>query len=87
MVLPWGWRVGDMVRLTTDRATPSLNGRGLGEAEFAPALTSAGAEAMLDEGMLPYYGTSASNIPSMRTAITVGFKPTWVEVLSPPSED
>ena len=65
----------------------SLQGRGLGEAEFAPALTSAGAEAMLDEGTLPYYGTSASNIPSMRTAIAVGFKPTWVEVLSPASED
>ncbi|MBP38980.1 MAG: hypothetical protein CL726_06650 [Chloroflexi bacterium] len=42
---------------------------------MAPALTLAVAEAILEEGKLPYYGTSASNIPSIRTALTVGFKP------------
>jgi hypothetical protein len=54
--------------------------------EESLALTSAVSEAVLDEGKLPCYGTSASNIPSMRTALAVGFKPTWVEVLSRPSD-
>jgi GNAT superfamily N-acetyltransferase len=61
---------------------PEHQGHGL-----APALTSAVAAAVLDDGKLPYYGTSASNIPSMRTALAVGFKPMWVEVLSRPSEE
>jgi GNAT superfamily N-acetyltransferase len=72
---PFMWQLGiDVVR--------DHQGRGI-----APALTSAVSEAVLDEGKLPYYGTSASNIPSMRTALAVGFKPTWVEVLSRPSDD
>ena len=54
--------------------------------ELLLLFTSAVSEAVFDEGMLPYYGTSASNIPSMRTALVVGFKPTWVEVLSRPSD-
>jgi len=47
-------------------------------------LTSAVARVVLDTGKLPYYGTSASNVPSMRTALAAGFKPTWVEVLLRP---
>ncbi|MDA1279888.1 MAG: GNAT family N-acetyltransferase [Chloroflexi bacterium] len=71
---PFMWQLGiDVI--------PEHQGRGI-----APALTSAVAEAVLEEGMLPYYGTSASNIPSMRTALAAGFKPTWVEVLSRPLE-
>lgn len=72
---PYMWQLGIDV-------APEHQGRGI-----APALTSAVAEAALDERKLPYYGTSASNIPSMRTALAAGFKPTWVEVLSRPIDD
>lgn len=72
---PQMWQLGIDV-------APEHRGRGL-----APALTSAVAEAVLDEGKLPYYGTSASNIPSMRSALAAGFKPTWVEVLSRPADE
>jgi predicted GNAT family acetyltransferase len=71
---PFMWQLGIDV-------SPEHRGRGI-----APALTSAVAEAVLDVGKLPYYGTSASNIPSMRTALAAGFKPTWVEVLSRPAD-
>jgi len=71
---PYMWQLGIDVM-------SEHRGRGI-----APALTSAVAEAVLDEGKLPYYGTSASNIPSMRTALAAGFKPTWVEVLSRPTD-
>ena len=71
---PFMWQLGIDV-------APEHQGRGI-----APDLTSAVSEAVLDAGKLPYYGTSASNIPSMRTALAVGFKPTWVEVLSRPSD-
>jgi hypothetical protein len=59
---------------------PEHRGRGL-----APAMTSAAAQAVFDAGALPYYCTSSSNIPSMRTALAVGFRPTWVEVLTRPA--
>ena len=71
---PFMWQLGIDV-------AAEHRGRGL-----APALTSAVAEAVLDEGKLPYYGTSATNIPSMRTALAAGFKPMWVEVLSRPAD-
>ncbi|NQW20179.1 MAG: GNAT family N-acetyltransferase [Chloroflexi bacterium] len=71
---PFMWQLGIDV-------APEHRGRGI-----APALTSAVSEAVLDAGKLPYYGTSASNIPSMRTALAAGFKPTWVEVLSRPAD-
>ncbi len=71
---PFMWQLGIDV-------APEHQGRGI-----APSLASAVAEAVLDEGKLPYYGTSASNIPSMRTALAAGFKPTWVEVLSRPAD-
>ena len=70
---PYMWQLGIDVE-------PEHQGRGVG-----PALTSAVARAALEAGRLPYYGTSSSNIPSMRTALAAGFKPTWVEVLSRPS--
>jgi hypothetical protein len=56
--------------------------RGLG---LAPAMTFAAARAVFDAGALPYYCTSSSNIPSMRTALAVGLRPTWVEVLTRPA--
>ena len=69
----------DMWQLGIDVA-PGHQGKGI-----APAITSAVAGAVLDAGKLPYYGTSSSNVPSMRTALAAGFKPTWIEVLSRPS--
>jgi RimJ/RimL family protein N-acetyltransferase len=59
---------------------PEHRGNGL-----APAMTSAAARAVFDIGGLPYYCTSNSNILSMRTALAVGFRPTWVEVLTRPA--
>ncbi|MCZ6538743.1 MAG: GNAT family N-acetyltransferase [Chloroflexi bacterium] len=70
---PYMWQLGIDV-------TPDHQGRGI-----APALTSAVAKAVLEAGKLPYYGATNSNVPSMRTALAAGFKPTWVEVLSRPS--
>ena len=69
---PFMWQLGIDV-------APNHQGHGI-----AAAMTSAAAEATLEVGKLPYYGTSTSNIPSMRTALAAGFKPTWVEVLSRP---
>lgn len=59
---------------------PEHQGYGL-----STALVSSVAEAVLEADKLPYYGTSGSNVLSMRTALAVGFKPTWVEVLSRPT--
>jgi len=70
---PYMWQLGIDV-------TPGHQGHGL-----ATVMTSAVAREVLEAGKLPYYGTSTSNIPSMRTALAAGFKPTWVEVLSRPS--
>ena len=70
---PYMWQLGIDV-------APEHRGRGI-----APALTFAAANAALEAGKLPYFGTSSSNVPSMRTALAAGFKPTWVEVLSRPS--
>mgnify|MGYP000188615305 CR=1 FL=1 len=69
---PYMWQLGIDV-------APGHKGHGI-----APSLTSAVAWVVLDAGKLPYYGTSASNVPSMRTALAAGFKPTWVEVLLRP---
>ena len=44
------------------------------------ALTSALASAVLREGKIPYYSTSSGNIPSMRTALSAGFHPGWVDL-------
>ncbi len=58
------------------------NHRGNG---LAPAMTAAAARAVFEVGGLPYYGTSSSNIASMRTALAAGLRPTWVEVLTRPA--
>mgnify|MGYP000084730267 FL=1 len=52
-------------------------GRGLGR-----ALTSAITRATFDHGAVPYYGTTAVNTWSMRTAISCGFYPAWVHMFS-----
>lgn len=59
---------------------PAHRGNGL-----APAMTAAAARAVFDVGGLPYYGTSSSNVASMRTALAAGLRPTWVEVLTRPA--
>ena len=52
-------------------------GRGLGA-----ALTSQVARGVLDEGRVPYYGSSVNNIASRRTAQAAGFYPCWVSVFT-----
>ncbi len=52
-------------------------GRGLGA-----ALTSQVARGILDEGRVPYYGSSINNIASRRTAQAAGFYPCWVSVFT-----
>lgn len=59
---------------------PAHRGNGL-----APAMTAAAARAVFEVGGLPYYGTTSSNIASMRTALAAGLRPTWVEVLTRPA--
>ena len=51
--------------------------RGLGA-----ALTSQVARGVLDEGRVPYYGSSINNIASRRTAQSAGFYPCWVSVFT-----
>lgn len=50
-------------------------GRGIGR-----ALTSAAAGEILARGRVPYYGTTSSNLPSMKCALDAGLRPMWVEV-------
>ena len=52
-------------------------GKGLGA-----ALTSQVARGVLDEGRVPYYGSSVNNIASRRTAQAAGFHPCWVSVFT-----
>ena len=46
------------------------------------ALTSQVARLVLDEGRVPYYGSSINNIASRRTAQSAGFYPCWVSVFT-----
>ena len=64
------WQIGIDVR-SDHRA------RGLGA-----ALTSQTARAVLDEGRVPYYGSSINNIASRRTAQSAGFYPRWVSAFT-----
>ena len=52
-------------------------GKGLGA-----ALTSQVARRVLDEGRVPYYGSSVNNIASRRTAQSAGFYPCWVSAFT-----
>ena len=60
------WQIGIDVR-------SGHRGKGLGA-----ALTSQVARGVLDEGRVPYYGSSINNIASRRTAQAAGFYPCWV---------
>ena len=52
-------------------------GRGVG-----PVLTAKLAREIIERGRVPYYGTTAVNVPSMRTALSAGLKVAWVEVVT-----
>lgn len=54
-------------------------GRGIGA-----AMASLAALETLSQGRVPYWGATNSNIPSIRTALTAGLVPTYVEVLTRP---
>lgn len=51
------------------------------------ALTSAICGAILERGRVPYWGAGSANVPSMRTAMTTGMRPAWVEVFSKRLDD
>ena len=59
---------------------PEHRGNGL-----SSAMTAAAARAAFEAGALPYYGTSSSNVLSMRTAVAAGLRPMWVEVITRPA--
>ncbi len=46
------------------------------------ALVAAVTGAIFKKGILPYYMTGVANIASRRTAISLGYRPTWVELYS-----
>ena len=56
---------------------PDYRDRGIGK-----ALVSQLTEALFKIEKLPYYSTGISNISSRRTAISVGYRPAWVEIFS-----
>ena len=37
---------------------------------------------IMEMGLVPYYGTSVSNLASQRVAANAGFEVTWIELLS-----
>ena len=53
--------------------------RGLG---IAPWLTAQLANAVLERGRVPFYGTALSHIASQRTALRAGFLPAWAELIA-----
>ena len=56
---------------------PDYRNRGIGK-----ALVSQLTEALFKIRKLPYYSTGISNISSRRIAISVGYRPAWVEIFS-----
>lgn len=55
--------------------------RGVG---LGAQLTAEVARATFEQGAVPYYSLLPGNLPSMRTALSVGFRPTWIEVVTTP---
>lgn len=56
---------------------PDYRNRGIGK-----ALVSRLTEALFGISKLPYYSTGISNISSRRVAISLGYRPAWVEIYS-----
>ncbi len=52
---------------------PQYRGYGL-----ATALTNHLSKEILNRGVVPYYGTASSNIPSQKVAYKAGFFPSWM---------
>lgn len=67
---PYLWQIG----INVDR---NYEGRGI-----ASSIVSIIKKDIMDMGILPYYGTSISNLPSQRVAAKAGFEVAWVELLS-----
>ncbi len=49
---------------------------------IAKATVSAVTEALFEKDILPYYSTAVSNIASIKTALSLGYRPTWAELYS-----
>ncbi len=56
---------------------PEYRNRSIGK-----ALVSRLTQAVFNVGKLPYYSTGTTNIPSRRIAISLGYRPAWVEIYS-----
>jgi GNAT superfamily N-acetyltransferase len=54
---------------------PAYRQRGIGK-----ATVSSVTEYILKQGVIPYYSTFVSNIASRRIAVSLGFRPAWVEL-------
>lgn len=48
--------------------------------KLAPALTSRLTAAIIERGKVPFYCAEWANIPSVRNAVSSGFRPTWTEL-------
>jgi GNAT superfamily N-acetyltransferase len=49
---------------------------------IAKTIVSTLTENLFERGILPYYSTRAVNIASQRTALSLGYRPTWIELYS-----
>lgn len=67
---PTMWQIGINV-------APKAEGRGIGK-----GLVTLLKNAVLKEGILPFYGTALSHIASQRVAIGAGFVPAWAELIT-----
>ncbi len=56
---------------------PEYRNQGIGK-----AMVSRLTQKLFDIGKLPYYSTGTTNIPSRRIAISLGYRPAWVEIYS-----
>jgi GNAT superfamily N-acetyltransferase len=62
------WQIGVDVR-------PEYQGLGVGK-----ALVGTLSQAVLNEGIIPYYSTEVSNLHSRQLAISLGYWPAWIEL-------
>ena len=58
--------------------------RGLGIGTMLVALLK---NEILRQGVLPFYGTSASHLASQRLALAAGFRPGWAELVTEKAGD
>lgn len=72
---PYLWQIGV-------NTIKGFEARGIGT-----MLTARLKNALLDRGVLPYYGTAVSHIASQRVAIKAGFLPLWTELLTSKKEN